>query len=107
MSDFGVTPEVLANAAGSCVSTATEVQEELTSLGTYVSEMEASWGGMAATTFQELMQLYNTYSTMLYNALMDIGSGLNGTQVQYGDAERANLQAITNVENELAAAKLS
>ena len=101
MNDFRATPQDIANASASCNSTAQNVQEQLASLKTYVVNMENWWQGVAATTFGELMQEYDTYSTMLHNALVDIGSGLNGNFVNYHDSEQANVNSINLIQNEL------
>ena len=101
MNDFRATPQDIANASTSCNSTAANVQEQLASLKTYVIGMENWWQGVASTTFQELMQEYDTYSTMLHNALADIGSGLNGNFVNYHESEQANVNSINLIQNEL------
>lgn len=101
MNDFRVTPQDIANASASCTSTAGNVETQLASLKSYVVNMEGWWNGVAATTFQELMQEYDIYSSMLHNALVDIGSGLNGNFVNYHDSEQANVTSINKIQNEL------
>jgi len=76
-----VTPEYISQAAAACTTTANEVSEALAGLQTYITDMEARWQGIASNTFQELMAEYSQFSTMLYNALTDIGSGLQGDYV--------------------------
>ncbi|MYS19076.1 WXG100 family type VII secretion target [Streptomyces sp. DvalAA-14] len=107
MSDYKVTPEELATAAASCDSTAGDVAARLATLKAYVVGLEASWQGVAATTFQGLMQEYDVYSTMLHDALTDIASGLRGTQINYGDAEKTNVNTITQIQNNLSHANLT
>lgn len=96
-----VTPEDVSNASVSCSRTAGNIQEQLGQLKAYVGQMEGIWGGVAANTFQDLMLNYDTYSSMLYNALMDISSGLNGNYVNYTQGETANVNSINNVNNAL------
>ncbi len=101
MDSFGVTPQELANASSSCTTTAGEVQDQLAKLKAYVISMEGWWKGIASNTFQELMAEYDIYSTMLHEALMDIGSGLSGNQMNYQDSETANINSINSIQNEL------
>ena len=107
MGTFQVTPEYVTQAAASCRSTASQIQEELASLQTYITNMEDLWHGIASNTFQDLMTEYQTYSTMLYNALNDIGSGLSGNYVNYTDTEAANIKSINSVQSSLSSTNLS
>jgi WXG100 family type VII secretion target len=104
---FGVTPQELANAANSCTTTAGTVSDQLTSLRSYVTSMEGWWKGIASNTFQELMQEYDIYSNMLHEALIDIGSGLSGNQMNYQDSETANINSINVIQNELGQPKIN
>ncbi|MEK8143047.1 WXG100 family type VII secretion target [Streptomyces sp. M10(2022)] len=69
--------------------------------------LEASWQGVAAVTFQGLMQEYDIYSKMLHDALTDIGSGLRGNYVNYADSEQANLNAIKAIQTGMPTANLT
>lgn len=104
---FQVTPEYVSTAAAACKSTATAVQDELTTLQGYIQNMEAYWKGIASTTFQDLMTEYSTYSAMLYNALTDIGSGLQGNYVNYESTEQANIKTITAIQQALSTTNFS
>jgi WXG100 family type VII secretion target len=101
MGSFQVTPEYVSNAAASCQSTAQEIQDQLGALKNYIVQMEDAWQGIAANTFQELMAQYNTYSTMLHNALTDIGQGLQGNYVNYAAEEHANITTIQSIATSL------
>jgi len=102
-----VTPQDVSDAAASCSSTAGLISDQLTLLKAYVGQMESIWGGVASGTFQELMLNYDTYSNMLYNALMDISSGLNGNAANYEAGEIANVSSINNVNEALGAPQIS
>jgi WXG100 family type VII secretion target len=104
---FTVTPEYVSQAAASCKSTATNVQEELAGLQGYIEQMEGYWQGIASNTFQELMTEYSTFSAMLYNALTDIGSGLQGNYVNYESTESANINTITAISTALSTTNFS
>ncbi|MEU1302171.1 WXG100 family type VII secretion target [Streptomyces shenzhenensis] len=102
---YRVTPEYLSGAATTCDSTASEIAGMLADLKLYVQSLEASWQGVAATTFATLMVTYDLHAQMLYDALTDIGGGLRGTYASYKDSEvwaAANVEAI-----QLPAANLS
>jgi WXG100 family type VII secretion target len=98
---FQVTPEYVSSAAASCQSTAQEIQEQLAALKSYIVQMEDWWEGIASNTFQDLMTQYNTYSTMLYSALTDIGQGLQGNYVNYTSEEQANINTISSIATSL------
>ncbi|WP_227025095.1 WXG100 family type VII secretion target [Streptomyces tsukubensis] len=107
MSEYQVTPAEVSFAAASCDATATEVATQLATLRTYVVNLEASWQGVAAVTFQNLMQEYDVYSKMLHEALTDIGSGLRGNYVNYSESEQANLNSIKAIQAGLPSANLT
>lgn len=107
MGSFQVTPEYLTSAAAACQSTADQIQEELSSLQTYITNLEDWWQGIASTTFQELMVKYQTCSKMLHDALTDIGSGLSGNYVNYADNEQANITTLNSIDSSLSTANLS
>jgi WXG100 family type VII secretion target len=106
MDGYKVTPEDVSNAAQSCTTTTEEVSAQLSQLRQYVVGMEDWWQGIASDTFQLLMTEYDTYSTMLQNALSDIASGLNGNYVNYANSEQANLKSISGIQAQLGSANL-
>jgi WXG100 family type VII secretion target len=95
---FKVTPEYLTMAATSCDSTAGEIQGQLAALKTYVVNMEAYWGGIAAGTFQGLMAEYDLCSAALNDALTGIANGLRGNWGNYTANEQGNLTMINNIQ---------
>jgi WXG100 family type VII secretion target len=99
--DFRVLPEDVATAAVNCDSTASELQVQLASLKAYVVSLEGQWLGIASQTFAELMADYDAFSTMLNDALTDIGSGLRGNFVNYTDAESSNIGNLQAVHGEI------
>ncbi len=86
--------------------TAGEIQAQLATLKSYVISLESMYHGVAATTFQSLMQDYDAYGRMLNNALTDIGSGLRGTYVNYSDTENQNIANLVPINNDIPGAKL-
>ncbi|MEV6029088.1 WXG100 family type VII secretion target [Streptomyces sp. NPDC052036] len=99
--DYKVTPEQIQVAAQSCDGTAKDVADALNNLKSYVVGTEQWWQGIPQNTFQELMQEYDTYATMLHDALTDIASGLRGNFVNYTEAGQSDINSITNLQNSL------
>ncbi len=104
--DFKVTPEYITNAAANCDATAGEIQAQLATLKSYVINLESMYHGVAATTFQSLMQDYDAYGRMLNSALTDIASGLRGTYVNYTDTENRNIANLMPINGDIPGAKL-
>jgi WXG100 family type VII secretion target len=97
MSDWRATPQDIAAAANSCNTTAEEIAAQLLSLKAYVQDLQTRWLGMASQTFGALMADYDVYSRMLHDALVDIGSGLQGNFVNYVDSEAENVRNLVTV----------
>lgn len=106
-SAYQVTPADIAAAATSCTNTASQIDEQLSTLKSYVVNLESEWKGIAANTFTSLMTDYDTYAIMLHNALTDIASGLQGNYVNYTDAEQTNLNNLQTVNGSLPGANFS
>jgi WXG100 family type VII secretion target len=104
---FQVTNEYLSESATLCKNVAGEIQEDLAELQSYIQKVEGWWHGIASNTFQDLMVEYSTYSAMLYNALTDIGSGLEGNYVNYQQTEQANITTITAIQQALGTTNFS
>jgi WXG100 family type VII secretion target len=96
-----VTPEMVSDAAGSCDSTATEIDGELAALRSYVVDLQTIWHGVASAQFDILMHDFDVFGRMLHNALSDIGSGLRGNFVNYVDAEDANIASLKAVDGDI------
>src|ERR1700677_1821540 len=107
MTNLQVTPEYVSQSAASCKNTATEIQEQLGTLKNYIMQMEGWWQGVASNTFQDLMSEYATYSAMLYNALTDIGGGLQGNYMNYTDTENGNISTISSIQTSLSGTNFS
>jgi WXG100 family type VII secretion target len=101
-----VTPEMVADAAASCDTTATEIDGELANLRAYVVQLQAVWHGVAAGQFDILMHDFDVFGRMLHDALTDIGSGLRGNFHNYVDAEQANINSLVAVNGDIPGANL-
>ncbi|MER7277845.1 WXG100 family type VII secretion target [Dactylosporangium sp. NPDC000244] len=101
-----VTPEYISAAATNCHDTATLIRQELDTLKKYVEQLQDQWHGVAAGSFGALMHNYDTFGNMLYNALNDIGSGLQGNYVNYEATEEANVKSLVAVDGDIPGAYL-
>jgi WXG100 family type VII secretion target len=90
---YNVTPADVSDAATFCSNTAAEVASQLNSLQTYCEQMADYWSGPAATQFHSLMDEYQAAANGIQVALNQISDGLNGTSVNYSQAEEAAVQA--------------
>jgi WXG100 family type VII secretion target len=94
---YQVTPEYLAGAAADTTNTASQINDQLTTIKGYVYSLEASWRGIAHDRFVVLMADYDRLALLLQNALTAIGSGLKGNYINYIGSEDANLTNLNNV----------
>jgi WXG100 family type VII secretion target len=101
MPNFQVTPQDITNAATSCNQTAETVSGQLATLKSYIVNLEAVWQGIAAGSFQELMQVYDACSARLTAALDEISSALTSTAFNYTTSEQDNVTSINNLESKL------
>jgi len=97
MNNLQVTPEYVSAAAGNCNTTATNIDHALATLKLYVIGLQSVWHGVASSTFGDLMTDYDIYGRMLHDALVDIGSGLQGNFVNYEATEDANIRSLVSV----------
>ena len=107
MNSFNVTPEYVSQSATACGTTAGQVQEDLATLQQYIINMEDWWHGIASNTFQDLMTDYSKYAAELYNALTEIGVGLQTNYGNYTDTETTNNTSITSIQSGLGSTNLS
>ena len=101
-----VTPEMISEAAGSCDSTAAEIDGELAALRSFVVNLQAIWHGVASDQFDILMNDFDVFGKMLNDALTDIASGLRGNFVNYVEAEQANIASLQAVNGDIPGANL-
>ncbi|MFI8008118.1 WXG100 family type VII secretion target [Streptomyces sp. NPDC086010] len=95
---YRTTPADLKQKAGDIRTTQATVQGELERLKSYVVGLEAVWGGIAATTFQELMREWDMHAARLQQALLAIAGGLDGTADNYVSTEQANVTNVSKVQ---------
>ncbi|MGI5255467.1 WXG100 family type VII secretion target [Actinacidiphila glaucinigra] len=94
---YNATPAELKDKALDIRNTQEIVQGELGRLKSYVVGLEAVWGGIAANTFQALMQEWDAHAAQLQHALLGISTGLDTTADNYVQGEHANLMNLNSV----------
>lgn len=103
MTQYNVTPQYVATAATECDTTAQDVQTQLGLLRTYVETLGATWLGVTAAQFAEMMNNFQVYSIALHDALVDIGQGLRGNYVNYVNSEADNLRNLVGIDGNIVA----
>lgn len=98
---YNVTLEYLNKAKSDVQHMVDTMDGRLAEIKSLVMSIESHWQGVAANTFQELMEEWNVYGNMLKNSLQDIGLGLNGTYVNYHDAEQTAVNNLKQIESHL------
>jgi WXG100 family type VII secretion target len=104
---FRVTAADIQAASAATQRTAQEVQSDLNDLRRYVQEVEATWQGVASSTFQLLMQDFDTYAAMLNQALTDIASGLSGNYLNYAGTEEQLVKGLQAVSGSIPGANFA
>lgn len=94
---FGVAPEDVHAVADQCQATADEIAAQLSSLKTYVGNLETQWSGQAPATFNTLMADWDIYASMLHQALTGIGQGLHTNGWNYAQSELADANSPQQV----------
>ncbi|WP_329042860.1 WXG100 family type VII secretion target [Streptomyces sp. NBC_00178] len=94
---YNATPAELKEKAGDIITTKETVAGELSALQNYVKNLEQSWGGIAADTFQALMVEWDQHAAQLQHALGGIAEGLQTTANNYTEGEHVNLANLNAV----------
>jgi|GEM_PF-1512605 WXG100 family type VII secretion target len=103
MTHYNVTPQYVATAASDCDTTAQDVRAQLSALQSYVEGLGATWLGVSAVQFAEMMNNFHVYSVALHDALVDIGQGLRGNYVNYVNSEADNLKSLVAIDGNIVA----
>jgi WXG100 family type VII secretion target len=106
MENLKVTPEYVTGAAASCNTTAEMIDGKLVELKQYVVALQETWHGVASDSFGTLMTDYDIFARMLHEALVNIGSGLQGNFVNYEETENANISSLVAINGDIPGAHL-
>ncbi|WP_433349847.1 WXG100 family type VII secretion target [Micromonospora sp. CA-111912] len=101
MTQYNVTPEYVTQAAADCDRVANDVKTQLTALQTFVTGLGASWLGVSALQFAELMNNFHMHSVHLHDALVEIGQGLRSNVVNYVESEADNVRGLSSINGGL------
>jgi 6 kDa early secretory antigenic target len=90
MAQFQVDSEQVLAATGTINATISRLQSEAQSLHTQLQNLQGSWRGAAAESFQALANRWRTTAGAVDAQLAEIGVALSLAASQYRDIEYAN-----------------
>lgn len=90
MTRFLVDSEQVLAANGMIQNTIQKLQTDVDTLHGQLNNLQHSWQGQAANSFQELTNRWRTTATMVENQLGELGSALAFAANQYREIEEAN-----------------
>jgi early secretory antigenic target protein ESAT-6 len=77
-------------AASDTDTIATQIDQQLDDLKTYIAPLVATWTGEASTDYQALQSKWDTSATELNQVLRQIATTLRTSNENYSGAEQAN-----------------
>jgi WXG100 family type VII secretion target len=92
MSHFSVDSEQVLAANSNIQSTIERLRSEITALHSQLQGLQNSWQGVAANSFQSLVQRWRVTQTSVESQLAEIGAALALAAQQYSDIEQANVR---------------
>ena len=94
---FRTEADVMVTTAGQVDNTNNEVQSELSRLRGVVDGLRGAWSGQAQTSFDELMQRWDTNAKDLSDALTSIGENIRANARSFENVEASNAQSLNHV----------
>jgi 6 kDa early secretory antigenic target len=92
MTHFQVDSQQVLAANSAIQSTIGRLRSEIDTLHGQLQGLQASWQGVAANSFQELVTRWRTTESSVQDQLAQIGQALSLAATQYADVEAANLR---------------
>lgn len=96
MTVFHVDAEQVAAAAIAANQTADAIRSSVAAMLAELTGLEASWGGTAATSFQEVINQWQATQVQVEAALESVGTALRQASSTYGEAEAAATSLFTS-----------
>jgi WXG100 family type VII secretion target len=93
--------QTMATAAQKVDAVNQQITGRLTQLRGQIQSLQGLWKGGAYSSFQSLMDRWDTDAKKLSQALQGIGEGLKGNQQNYQVAEDNNQSSFTQISNRL------
>lgn len=90
MAQFTVDSEAVQSANVNIQATIERLQQEVSTLHAQLQGLQGSWQGMAASSFQEVMNRWKVTSDSVEAQLAEIGTALGHAATQYAEIEAAN-----------------
>ncbi len=96
MTNFSVDSEQIAAANTNIQASIGRVQHEVDSLHSQLQALRASWQGMAATSFHELVDKWRATAALVDGQLGQLGQALALAAHQYAETEAATLRLFAS-----------
>lgn len=90
MANFSVDSEQVMAANAAIQSTITRLSQESDTLHAQLQNLQTSWTGMAANSFQELASRWRATAAQVDAQLGELGSALSIAAAQYSEIEYSN-----------------
>lgn len=90
MSRFQVDSEQVLAANGMIQNTISKLQTDIDALHAQLSNLQSSWQGQAADSFQQLALKWRSTATVVEQQLGELGQALAFAAQQYNEIEAAN-----------------
>lgn len=98
---YGTTPEEMARAGRRALRVDEQIQADLATLRSQVAAIGGGWRGAAATSFNGLMQQWDTSARKLSGALQGIGGSIVASGRSYEQTETEQAARISEIASGL------
>lgn len=95
MAQFNVNSDDLAVKSTAVRGSMDRIRAEVDAMQRNLMDLQSSWTGVAATSFQALMMEWHATQVRVEASLESINSALSLAAVQYAEAEDANTRMFT------------
>jgi WXG100 family type VII secretion target len=96
MTYLSVDSELVAQSVPLIQATAERIRSEITGMHAQLNGLSTAWQGIAATSFQELIERWRAAANALEAQLTEIGFALGIAANQYREIELANQRLFLN-----------
>ena len=90
MTYLSVDSEMVAQSAPLIQATAERIKSEIAGMHSQLNGLSSAWQGLAATSFQELIERWRVAASALEAQLSEIGAAVGVAASQYREIELAN-----------------
>lgn len=106
-SDYQIQVEDVSAVVDTLQKGAAQIDEQLSSLKSYVISVEDVWGGISHDAFVDLMTQYDADTASLNKALADIATALKANVGNYSDSDITGKKNLDRIAHDLPAGNLN